>query len=415
MKKVLILTVTAGNGHNSAANAMKNKLQENGYEVKVVDIIKEFTSKINSWVVDKGYNIAVGYLRPIYDKFYNAYLKYDVKKSPTCPAQTSVASLNGKLLKLIYDFQPDVIYGTSYYCGMALTNLKRVYQIPAKIVVCMLDYVVSPFWEASQEGVDCLTLAHQDFKEELLRKGFKDSQLVYTGIPVGEKFVDVIDKKEARRKLGLKEDLFTVFIFYGGGHWHGGYSVLKALVKRFNKPLQVVIVNGHDEKTKKKIDKEIKNYPENLYVKNIGFSKEVDLIMSACDVMIGKGGGLSTTESINKTLPLIATTKLPGQELYNVKFLEEKAVALTFKNRKELIKQVEMLYDNPAQLSLMSSNLLQLKTNGIEKIFELIKQQPDADYSFINKKLDYNKVNKIVNRARKRKTKENLKQIKNKI
>ena len=41
MKKVLILTVTAGNGHNSAANAMKNKLQENGYEVKVVDIIKD--------------------------------------------------------------------------------------------------------------------------------------------------------------------------------------------------------------------------------------------------------------------------------------------------------------------------------------------------------------------------------------
>lgn len=61
MKKVLILTVTAGNGHNSAANAMKNKLQETGeVEVKIVDIIKEYTPALNSWTVDKGYNIAVG-------------------------------------------------------------------------------------------------------------------------------------------------------------------------------------------------------------------------------------------------------------------------------------------------------------------------------------------------------------------
>ena len=91
MKKVLILTVTAGNGHNSAANAMKNKLEQTGQaEVKVVDIIKEYTSHFNSWIVDKGYNIAVGYLRPLYDLFYNAYFKYPVEKASVCPPQTSV-------------------------------------------------------------------------------------------------------------------------------------------------------------------------------------------------------------------------------------------------------------------------------------------------------------------------------------
>ncbi len=405
MKKVLILTVTAGNGHNSAANAMKNKLETAGCEVKVVDIIKEYTSSLNAWTVDKGYNIAVGYLRPIYDWFYDKYLKYDPKKASTCPPQTSVKSLNGELLKVIYEFQPDVIYGTSYYCGMALTNLRKVYKIPAVTVACMLDYVVSPFWEASIGGIDYLTLAHEDFRQELLNKGFDNANLLCAGIPVSEKFVKVIDKNEAREKLGLQKDLFTVFIFYGGGHWHGGYNVLKTLIKNFKRKLQIVIVNGHDEKTKNKIDKEMSKYPKNFVVKNIGFSREVDLIMSASDLMIGKGGGLSTTESVNKTLPLIVTTKLPGQEYYNVKFLEKKAGAMTFKNDKELLKHVNYLYDNPEVLTKMSTNLLQMKTNGIETIFELIMKQPTADYGFVEKVVDYKKVNKIVNKARKKKKK----------
>lgn len=402
MKKVLILTVTAGNGHNSAANAMKNKLQESGdVEVKIVDIIKEYTPALNSWTVDKGYNIAVGYLRPLYDLFYDMYLKYDVKKASVCPPQASVKDLNGKLLKLIYDFKPDVIYATSYYCGMALANLRRVYKIPSVNIACMLDYVVSPFWEASIGGIEYLTLAHEDFRKELIEKGFKDENLVCTGIPVGEKFAKYISKTEAREKLGLDKDLFTVFVFYGGGHWHGGYGVLKALLKRIKEKIQIVIVNGHDEETKAKIDKEMSKYPSNFIVKNIGFSKEVDLIMSASDVMIGKGGGLSTTESINKTLPLIATTKLPGQEYYNIKYLEKKGSALTFKNYNELAKHVEKLYHNPEILSEMSAVLAKMKTNGVEAIAKLILEQPNADYDGVDMNVDFDKANKVVNKQRK--------------
>ncbi|MBP3620023.1 MAG: hypothetical protein J6J24_05140 [Clostridia bacterium] len=401
-KKVLILTVTAGNGHNSAAYAMKKRLETTGeVEVKVVDIIKEYTSALNAWTVDKGYNLAVGYLRPIYDAFYNAYLKWNPEKASVCPAQASVKNLNGKLLMLIYEFEPDVIYGTSYYCGMALSNLKRVYDIPAKVVVCMLDYVVSPFWEASVGGVDFLTLSNEAFREELIAKGFKNENLVLTGIPVSEKFVEVVDKQTACEKLGIDEKLFTVLVFYGGGHWQGGLKVFKTLAKKLKQNVQIIVINGNNKKAKEKIDKMLSKLPQNIKVVNIGFTREVDLYMSASDVMIGKGGGLSTTESINKELPLIATTKLPGQEFYNVKFLEKYGTALTFKNGRQLLKNVEFLYDNPQELKKMKEKLVGMKTNGIETIFELIMKQGNADYSAIDKNIEFDKVNKRVNKARK--------------
>ena len=402
VKKILILTVTAGNGHNSAANSMKNKLEELGHEVKVVDIIKEFTSKFNSWIVDKGYNIAVGHLLPIYNMFFRAYMKAPNNKGEVCDSQASVKALNGKLLKLIYDFKPDVIYSTTYYGGMALANLRRAYKLPSVNVACMLDYVVSPFWEASVGGVDFLTISNEQFRKPMMDKGFSDEQLVLTGIPIGEKFVNEIDKDVAREKLGLRKDLFTVLIFYGGGHWHGRNQVLQALLKRVKSEIQIVIVNGHNKKSKEKIDKEMKNYPKNFVIKNIGFSNEMDLIMSACDVMIGKGGGLSTTEAINKELPLIATTKLPMQEVYNIKFLQENGMGLSFKNFKQLVTELEFLRSHPEVVQEMKTKLRAIKTNGIEAIAKLIDSQPNADYFGIVTTLDYGKVNKIVNRRRKK-------------
>ncbi len=400
--KVLILTVTAGNGHNSAANTLKNRLVEGGHEVKVIDLVKIYSTKLQAWTIDKGYGLSIDYLRSIYDLFYDMYLNYNPKKAYKCPPQTTVKKVNGGLLKEIYEFQPDVIFGTSYYCGMALTNLRRVYKIPSVNIVCMLDYVVSPFWEASIGGADYMTLTNDDFRQTLLDKGFKEENLISTGIPVNLAFNQTIDKMEAREKLGLDKNLFTVLIFFGGGTWHGGYRVLKEIVKKIKDDIQVVIINGKDEKTKNKIDKEMSKYPKNITLKNIGFTKEVNLIMSACDLMIGKGGGLCMTECINKGLPLIASTKVPGQEYYNVKYIMEKGVGLCFKNKKDLISKIMALKNNPHKLKEMSNDLKSISMCGNEEIYKLIVSQKKADYSGIDMNIDYKKVNKIVNKARKK-------------
>ena len=64
MKKILILTVTAGNGHNACARGMKNKLEKlsGEVEVKIVDLLKCYSSKRDFWITDRGYSIAVSKL-----------------------------------------------------------------------------------------------------------------------------------------------------------------------------------------------------------------------------------------------------------------------------------------------------------------------------------------------------------------
>ncbi len=49
-KKILIFTVTAGNGHNACAKGMKNKLESMGQdiEVKLVDLLKSYSTALNT-------------------------------------------------------------------------------------------------------------------------------------------------------------------------------------------------------------------------------------------------------------------------------------------------------------------------------------------------------------------------------
>lgn len=148
MKKVLILTVTAGNGHNACAKGMKRKLESTGdCEVKIIDLLKSYAGKTDVWVSDGGYNLAVSKLPLLYNAFYEKYINRPPERRYSTPSQATILKIIPGLLKEILDFKPDVIYSTHFYGAMAATDIKLVYNLPCVNVSAALDYVLSPFWE----------------------------------------------------------------------------------------------------------------------------------------------------------------------------------------------------------------------------------------------------------------------------
>lgn len=402
MNKVLILTVTAGYGHNAAAESMKEKLESQGCAVKIVDVFKDLAKK-EPFGYGKSYAFIVNHFRHIYSLVWRFLYMQNFKAcGKNCGVQGGIKNLHDKLLRLIYNFQPDVIYCTNFTPAGMLCNLRRVYKLPSVNIACTLDYVVTPFYEVGVNGVDILTVAHQDMMPRLLKKGYNTKQLVCTGIPINEKFSQELDKKLARKKLGLKQDLFTVLVFFGGGYLKGGFKSFKALAKNIKSQMQIVVINGKDQNSKEKIDKMLPNLPKNLHIKNVGFTSDVPTFLSAADVMIGKCGGLSTTETINKNLPLIVTEKLNIQERHNFNFLKNKKLCLSFKHYHSLPKIVEYLMQNPQVLQDIKNGLKPLAIKATNTISELIVSQPKADYSGIDANIDFGKVNKLVAKARKK-------------
>lgn len=400
MKKILILTVTAGNGHNACARTMKSKLESLGdVEVKLVDLLKTYSSALNVWVSDRGYALTVEKLLPIYDAFYDKYKSFDPSRRYSVPSQSTVLSVTEGLMREILDFRPDVVYCTHFYCSMALTDLKLAYDLPCKTIASALDYVNSPFWE-SGIGVDYFAIPGDDFTEEFMREGYRSEQLMPIGIPVDDRTLDVTQKIDARRELGLGEDMFTVTVIFGGGLWGGGVKILKELIAALHgRRAQIIMINGKNEKGYRKTQK---LRTGGLKVLNVGFTDNVPLYLSASDVAISKCGGTGATEIINKCVPMIVSEKIAAQEKYNLVYLKEKGVALSFKNGRQLRERILFLADDPAALEDMSEKMRAMRKPAADDLAKFMLSLPDADYSELAGAVAIENVKKTVKSALKR-------------
>ena len=395
-KRILILSITAGNGHNACANSMKRKLESlDDAEVKIVDLLKSFSTKLNVWVSDKGYSLSVGKLLPLYNAFYNHYKKAAPEKRYSCSSQKTVVSTLNGLMKEIMDFKPDVIYSTHFYGAIAVTDLQLVYKLPCTTIVSNLDYVNSPFWEAGI-GVDYFAIPNEDFIEECIYEGYSREQLLPIGLPVDERTLERLDKSEARKKLGLEDGVFTVVVMFGGGHWNGGFKIFNELVTALKgRKAQIIMVNGRNEESYKKI--EHMHFDKGLKVLNVGFTNDVPLYLSAADVILNKFGGTSVTEMINKSLPMLIIEKMAAQEQYNLDYMKGKGVALSFKNGKELKQNILKLMDDPELLKSMSEKTKELQKNSIDMLAKFILNSPTADYSELeSRNIDFDRVEKEV-------------------
>ena len=408
MKRFLIFTVTAGNGHNSAANAVKEQLEKMGAEVKVVDLLHEFCkNKAFIWVQETGYGIAVKHLRPLYNSFFKFYQKADPEKYYKSPVQSGLFPFYDKFLKLIFDYRPDAILCSHFLPAIMISNLRKLYPVSCKTFALITDHIVCPFWEAAT-GIDYLITPNETFFSELISKGYKYDQLLPYGITVKNKFSKSINKNIARQKLGLKENVFTILVMYGGGFWSGNYVIVKNILKHLNgRELQIIVPNARDVKGKKKIDK--LNVPNSIKLVNMGFAENVEVLMSASDVLIGKAGGLSTTEASNIGLPLLCCSNLPEQEIANAKMLINEGAAIQYKSYNHLVGILANLLNNPGKLVEMKKNMIRIRRPYATK--KVAEDMMNCSAVYEDLQIDYSKVNSNVRRML-RKTKPQSKLLK---
>ena len=292
MRKYLILTVTAGEGHNSMAKAIKEKLEKDPQNVvKLIDIFKAYGKPGKVFFINDGYSAACKYALPLYNLTFRNMQMADVIDKNKTVAQSWLEHETPLLLNDIYSFKPDVIIGTHFYSGIMITNLKRKFNIPAKVISLLTDYTIHPFHECAT-GIDYLITPTDELHKMLMQKGYKSSQLKPLGIPIRDEFSISLTKEEARTRLNINKDLFTVFISIGGGGFGGSDKILKKLLK-IDRPLQIIIVNGKNKQAFKRIENIIETSETNHKIINYGYVNNMHEIMSACDVVVGKCGATS--------------------------------------------------------------------------------------------------------------------------
>jgi processive 1,2-diacylglycerol beta-glucosyltransferase len=117
---------------------------------------------------------------------------------------------------------------------------------------------------------------------------------------------------------------------------------------------QIVAICGRNEKLREKLQAIVdKAGRANPAVKVIGYTTQMDELMAAADLLVGKPGGLTTSEALASGVLPVIVNPIPGQEERNADHLLEEGVAIRCNNLPTLAFKIDRLLDDPARMNAM--------------------------------------------------------------
>lgn len=351
-KKVLIISMTVGEGHNTVSKTIKEGLEKAGHEVQIAQLFGYNQKRLE--YQNKQYLNACKYIPRLYNFIWHKCRNLNPEKRDKRYVNKQLKKATEYIKGIIDEFKPSVIISTHNYSNTAVNNLIKAKKLDKKIktIAVLTDYCVHPYWET---GILCdyVISPHKVANPELIQKGFLPKQIKTLGYPIASKFSNRIDKKTAREILGI-EDKFTIMIMNGGNGLGKNLKLIKTLLKS-NKDFQIVCVCGRNQKGKKQIDR----YIEKNNVKNVityGFVSNIEQIMSASDCFFSRGGAVSLTEALNINLPIIIRENMIINEEINKRFFIKQGIALGIEKLSEAKPLIEKLIDNPKILKQIEKN-----------------------------------------------------------
>lgn len=361
--KVLILSITAGEGHNSTAAAIKSCFEAHGDTAEVFDAYR-YVSKALYEVIKQGYLLVTKDFKALFAKSYAIAENRNPEHSNSIYRIANL-SLTKKLAKYIKQYAPDAIIYTHSFLGVVTDLLKTRNGILVPMIGIVTDYTIHPLWEEAH-STDKIVIANDLLRSQLYRKGIRDDQIAPIGIPIRKEFSTKIPKDRARAMLGL-EDKFTLLLM-GGSMGYGDIAGVVSDLDAINTDFQIISVCGNNAAAKEAID----SLRTRKRVLNFGFTKQVDLLMDAADVIATKPGGLTTSEALAKRLPIIICNPIPGHERRNASFLLNNGVAMEVDKHIHFEDVFWQLTHNPARAECFHQAIEAIaKPNSTDSLYEL--------------------------------------------
>lgn len=372
--RVLILSASAGSGHIRAAQAIEQVILQTdaAREVRHVDVLdhsnvlfRRMYARSYLHAVNHAPN-ALGWLYKVLDKPWKQERR-----------RLIVNRLNtGPLVKLIVGFQPDVTICTHFLPSEIVAHLKLRKRLDTRLAVVVTDLDVHSFWLC--RSFDHYYVARDETRAHLQALGLPGERVSVTGIPIDPVFATSQDKLEMRRKLGLEPSRKVILLSTGGMGVASTEQVFEALLE-LRHPVQLVVVCGRNARLKARLQVIAAARPSGTTVHITGYTTQMDAYMAAADLLVGKPGGLTTSEALSKGLPMCIVNPIPGQEERNSDHLLEEGVAIRGNNLPALAFKIDQLLEDDDRLARMRAAALRLaRPDAAQQIVRSLNTLPST-------------------------------------
>ena len=355
LNKVLLLSASAGAGHVRAAEAIEKAFKQlddaGGREIHHVDVLN-YTNKLFRHLYSRAYIDLVNKMPEVpgwmYDKldkpWRNERRRLALDKLNTRP-----------FVKLLREYQPDLIVCTHFLPAEIVSWLKAKERLASRQVIIVTDFDVHAMWLVHH--YERYFVALDEARAYLEALGIPPEKITVSGIPIDPVFAKQKDKHEMRAKHGLEPDRTTILLS-AGGFGVGSVDALIASLLSLQHRAQIVAICGRNEELKERLTKlAARRKPvATVLLKPFGYTKEMDELMTASDLVLGKPGGLTASEALAKGLVFVIVNPIPGQEERNSDHLLENVVGIRCNNLPTLSYKLDRLLADPARFASMQAN-----------------------------------------------------------
>jgi UDP-N-acetylglucosamine:LPS N-acetylglucosamine transferase len=362
----------AGGGHRAAATALQMAIQaqQRRWEVQLTNL-QELLDPLD--IAKKYANIRI-------QDIYNTMLRRGwTLGSPQLLRllQFTIRMYHRPTVRLMESHwkksQPDMVVSFVPHFNRALGESFRQ-AFPARPFVTILTDIADyppHFWIENQQQY---LICGSDRAVEQARSigNSEDRILRASGMILHPRFYDppVEDRTAGRARLGLRPDLPTGLVLFGG---HGSNVMLEIAERldRSNLDVQLIFVCGKNDPLANALRTRKSRVP--TFVE--GFTTRVNEYMQLADFFIGKPGPGSVSEALAKQLPVIVECNawtLP-QERYNATWIVEKQVGVVLHSFAKIEQAAAELIE-PSNLARYRANAAALHNRAVFEIPDILER-----------------------------------------
>ena len=372
MKRLEFVFFDAGGGHRSAATALASVIesQQHPWQVHLMnlqevldslDITRRLTGiriqDVYNAMLKSGWTLGSTQLMRVLQGFIRLYHPLAVRQLEAYWRQSG----------------PDMVVSFVPHFNRALCeSLRRAF--PGRPFVTVLTDVADyppHFWMERQEQYFVCGSEHA--VEQARALGHPEGRIFQaSGMILNPRFYEEmkVDRIAERQRLGLREDLPTGLVLFGGQ----GSRVMEEIVARIEKSdlnLQLILICGQNDALAGSLRQRKSRLP--LFIE--GFTKQVPYYMALSDFFIGKPGPGSLSEAFFMHLPAVVECNawtLP-QERYNAVWIEEKGIGLVVRSFRDIVPALARLLE-PAAMTGFRASLERVQNRAVFEIPEMLEQ-----------------------------------------
>jgi processive 1,2-diacylglycerol beta-glucosyltransferase len=330
VKRVLILTAGFGDGHNAAAENVREALEQISadVEVTVVDLYERSYRRLYV-LARKAYLGVVRYAPGLWAGLFRI-----LDRAPwlTSGSPHILGRLERALVGVLEATQPDCVVSTYPTYAQLIHSLFRDHcEKPFRLVTVVTDArSINSVWYRSPS--DAYVVCDAATAAVLANAGVPRQNVHCLGFPVSPRFAQPIANPLPPPRRGQP---FRILYLINTGKKKTG-KILERLLEI--PEVELTITVGRHAELKEKLARRAQKYGTRVHL--LGWTNQMPELMMRSHLVIGKAGGATVQEVIAAKCPMLVNQIIPGQEEGNAQLIETFGIGAVVRKKKHLVESI---------------------------------------------------------------------------